>query len=153
MAQTPAEYQTLPEITEIMKTIVSINSTHFSGVDVDVVRAYAITNKDRSEKQKKMWDLKSVPMPIKLDCPYSYYVIVYLSDWDSMLQWQKGMLVLDMIHALPNGLDDEGKVNPMDLKDYSPMIRTFGADYLLKQPKTDILSDPIKWEDEPTNLF
>jgi len=131
-----------------MQELVDLNNEKFYGVDVDKIRAYAVTNKERGEKQKKIWEMKSVPMPIRLDCQYTYFIVVHLSDWDQMLKWQKGLVILDILHGIP-GPADEGKILPMDLKDYSPIIRTFGADYLCDAPEQDPFSGPIKWKDEP----
>jgi hypothetical protein len=148
MAQIPPEYEVLTELTDLMKELVNLNSEKFYGVDVDTIRAYSITNKDRGEKQKKLWDLKSIPMPIRLDCQYTYFVVIHQSDWDQMFRWQKGLVVLDILHGIP-GAGEEGKILPMDLKDYSPIIRTFGADYLCDEPNQDLFAGPVKWKDEP----
>ena len=147
------EYESLDEFSKIAVELSEIHESHFAGLEVNLIKGYVITNKDRGESQKSLWSIKGVPMPILLDCPYAYYVIMFQSDWDSLSKQQKGKLVLDVLHGIPTDDDDKGKVLSMDMKDYATMLRTFGPDYMLNANGPDPFDKDIEWAEAPTNVF
>ncbi len=149
MAQIKPEYEVLDEFTDLAKEILKKYTDQFYGVDLNVIKAVAITNKERPQSSVKLWDLKAVPMPIRMDCKYAYYVILYSEDWDSLEKKHKLLLICQILCAIPideDGEVDEGKVKPFDMKDFATMLRTFGTDYLTKDDVPDVLFDQIEWE-------
>jgi hypothetical protein len=102
-------------------------------------------NKSRKEG-KALWSIKSCPSPFDLDCPYKYGVVIYQEDWVELSEKHKALLVSDVLFSLVGADTDVGKVNQFDLKDYRPMIRTFGADYLFTDNVPDILNEDIQWK-------
>ena len=142
--QIKAEYEEVQDFATIANKLVQKYPGIFFELDVNKVKCVGIVNKERSSR-KKMWEVKAVPMPISMDCPYSYYIIVHLSDWTEMEDKHKYLLIADALLAIPTNEENEGKVNGFDLKDYDVMIRTFGVDYLEKTSVPDIIKNNIEW--------
>jgi acyl-CoA thioesterase len=148
MAQVEPEYEKCSEFNDIAQKIVDAHTEQFQGIDVSKINAVLITNKDRSEKQAQLWKLIAVSQPVRMDCPYAFYAVLYLSDWDGLLMKHKLLLVAQVLHAIPIGEDgmmDEGGVTAFDMKDFSVMLRTFGTDYLIKENVPNILEEDFKW--------
>jgi hypothetical protein len=144
MAQTKPEYAECTEFGNYASQLVSKFPEVFGALDVSKVKCVAITNKDRSEK-KNLWEVKAVPYPIRMDCPYAYYVVIFMKDWTEMDESHKAALVAETLHAIPSSEDEEGKTNPFDLKDYGNMIRTLGVDYMEKDGIPNLIKDDVKW--------
>jgi len=150
MAQVEPEYEALDEFNDLAKAIVEKHSDKFAGIDLAVIAARQITNKDRSEKNNKLYEVIAVKPPIREDCKYAFYIIIHKSDWDILEKKHRLLLIAQALHAInldENGEMVEGKVNSPDMKDFSPMLRTFGPDYLVKDNVPDLLEDEIKWRD------
>lgn len=150
MPQTKPEYERLEDYNELAKKLVERYPDRFFGIDVNRIRAYEITNKDRPESSTKLFEIQAVKMPLLLDCPYSHYVVVHSSDWLSMTEAHQLLLVAQTLCAIP--LDENGemvteKVNTFDMKDFSPMLRTFGTDYLVKEDVPHLINEEVEWKD------
>jgi len=149
MSQSKPEYEYLDEFTELAKQVVSKYQDEFYGIDPDKLRPVAITNKERPAKSQKLWDVKAVPMPIKMDCPYTHYIILWAQDWHIMTRKHKLLLISQILWAIPvdeYGEMNESKVKPFDLKDYYAMQATFGTDWLVKDDVPDILDKKVNWK-------
>jgi hypothetical protein len=144
MAQVKAEYQALDEFTNIATQLIAKYPEVFGSMEVDKVKCVAITNKERKDS-KKMWEVKAVPYPIRMDCPYSYYVILYMSDWSVLGEAHQAALVADVLHTIPSSDDEEGKTNPFDLKDFGNVLRTLGVDYMENDKIPNLIKDNVKW--------
>lgn len=147
MAQVLPEYEKLEDFKKIAQQIISKYQDDFGHIDIDDICCYAITNKERKETNPKIIDTKAVAAPIKYDCPYAYYFVVYLTDWEEMTDKHKYLLVVKGLCSLPNNEDDFalGKIVSVDMKDHAVMLRTFGTDYLVKDDVPNILNDNINW--------
>jgi len=84
-------------------------------------------------------------MPIRMDCPYAYYLVIFMSDWNEMAEKHRKLLVASALLSIPTDEDKEGQVNQFDLKDFDIMVRTFGIDYLIKDDVPDLIKEDIKW--------
>jgi len=142
MPTVASEYEALEEFSKIASQLKNKYPHVFVG-DISKVRCVVITNKERPPAHKSYWDVKAVPMPIKMDCPYSYYVILYSKDWTEFSEKGKRLLVSDILLAIP--AEDDGKVNAFDLKDYATMVRTFGPDYIENTKAKDPIDDTVEW--------
>jgi hypothetical protein len=146
MAQSKKEYEALDEFQDLAKKITDKYPDIFFDVEIDEVRAVAITNKQRPQTRDNLWEIMPVKQPVRMDCKYGWYVVVHLSDWDALDERQKKLLVANALCALPEGDDKEGKTVPPDYKDYGLMLRTFGVDYLTNDDSPDILSTDVDWK-------
>ena len=146
MAQVKAEYAALDEFADIAQKLIDKYPEIFGGIDISTIKCVVITNKDCAEKKKsKPYEVKGVPQPIRMDCPFSYYVILYQSDWVERDEAHKAILVSAILQAIPVSTEDEGKVNTYDLKDYDRMLRNFGVDYMDSDSIPNLLADDYKW--------
>jgi len=146
MAQLKLEYDIVDEFADIASALSAKYPEVFGGVDTTKIRCVAIINKERKDNAK-MWEVKAVPMPIRMDCPYAWYVVIFLSDWAEMDEVHRQLFVADIMCSIPFD-GEEGKVVRPDLNDYSVMLRTFGVDYMDK-PTADLknlLECDIKWD-------
>lgn len=115
------------------------------GINAAAIRCVAVTNKEPKDN-KPMWELRAVPMPIRLDCPFSHYVIVNMADWGSMLDKHRALLIFDVLCSISR--DGEEKVVPFDIKDHAVILRTVGVDYMKRTDVPDIINDNIQWKKE-----
>jgi len=147
MPQLKPEYAALDDFEKIAQQIIDKFPEVYSGIDLSIVKCVVITNKECPDSKKgKPWEVKAVPQPIRMDCPYSYYVTIYQKDWVEMDEAHKAMLVATILLAIPVDKDKEGKTNNFDLKDFSVMLRTFGVDYQNSDTIPNILTDAVQWK-------
>ena len=140
------EYEIEEEFTQLAHQIVDKYPEAFNSLDVDKIRCAKIVNKQRPDKSTHLWKLQAVGMPIRLDCPFAWYVTLHSSDWDSLGETHKLLLVSQVLFAIPTGDDSEGKVNSFDSKDFSIMQRTFSTiDYLQDPSMPNIIEEDITW--------
>ena len=144
MAQIKKEFEAVEEFDDIASKLVNKYPEVFGGVDCEKIKCVAITNKNRREG-KKLWEVRGVPAPISMDCPFNYYIILFMEDWIEMNDNRRAVLVAATLMAIPHEEDKEGKVNNFDMKDYYTMVRTFGVDYLESEGIPDILNEDVKW--------
>jgi len=145
MPQIKPEYEEVTEFPMMASKLVKKYPEVFDDLDINSIRCVAITNKERSSK-KRRWEVKAVSMPIKMDCAYSYYIIIYNSDWTEMEEKNQVMLVAAALLAIPTDSSEEGKTNPFDLKDFDLMIRTFGVGYLDNDKIPNLINENVNWQ-------
>jgi len=147
MSQIKPEYEAVEEFTILAKQVVDKYPDVFYGIDVNLIRCVAITNKDKPAKKERLWEIRGVQMPIRMDCSYSYYVIMYLSDWEEMDEKHKLLMISEVLCGVSKDKNEEGKVNPPDSKGWKLMQRTFKSiDYLQEADVPDILREDIEWK-------
>lgn len=148
MAQVEPEFEAATEFMDLAAKIIEKHSQKFTGINLELIKAVQITNKERGEKNNKLFEILPVKQPIRDDCKYAFYIIIYQADWDNMDRKHQLMLIAQSFHAIAtdeNGEMEEGKVLGPDMKDFACMIRSFGPDYLVKDSIPDLLDDEIKW--------
>ena len=138
--QIKPEFEASEQFSTIAAKIADKWPAVFEGIDASEIRCYLITNKECPES-RKAWELKAVPQPIRIDCPYGWYVIMYKQDWEEMDEKRQAIRVAEVLC----GVGEEGKVNPFDLKDFGVMVRTLGVDYQDNANVPDILNDKVEW--------
>lgn len=142
MAQVDPVYQEIPEFLQIADKLIEAHPDLFANIDVATIACCGITNKDRSEKKTQLWELKAIKPPISLFCPKSYVVVFFQKDWDSLSEKHRHLITADVLCSIPPG--GGGDIKPMDYKDHSVMLRTFGVDYMNRSDVPDLLSDTDK---------
>ena len=63
-----------------------------------------------------------------------------------MSEKHKLALVADVLHGLPNEVDNEGKVNPCDTKGYASVFKTLSLDYLDDPNIPHLLDEDVVWK-------
>ena len=149
MAQDKPEYEVNNEFNTLAVQLVEKYVEKFNNVEVDKVCCVNLTNKTRKDKEgcmERIWKLQAVKMPVAIHCPYSWYVVLHSHDWEEMSEKHKVALVADVLHGLPNEIDNEGKVNPCDTKGYHSIFKTIGIDYLDDPDIPHLLEEDIVWK-------
>ena len=146
MAKQKPEYEVVDEFNLMARQIVDKHAHIFDGIDPDEICCVKITNKDKPEGKKSLWQLQAVKMPMRLHNPYGWYVVIHASDWDDLPEKNKLILVAEILNGVPTNEENEGKVNAFDSKGFKLMQRTFkGIDYLYDPDPPHLLEDDIKW--------
>jgi len=146
MAQIKAEFENVDEFAKYAKGLKTKYPEVFDGIDVDKLKCVSITNKERGKSKKKLWTISPVKMPIRMDCPYSYYVILFATDWAELNEKMRLMLVADVLQSIPTD-DDEGKVISPDMREFAVMLRTFGVDFMDDESKVPhLINDKVEWK-------
>ena len=146
MPQIEAVYEELPEFIDLADKLISKFPEEFANIDIARIACVAITNKKRGDKKRNLWELRSIRPPISLFCQKEYIVVFYSHDWEEMNEKQHSLIAADVLCSIPpNG---KGAIIPMDYKDHSKMLRTFGVDYIdiPENKMPDILKDNIDWK-------
>ena len=145
MPQIKPEYEAIPEFRQMAVKLVDKYPEVLNGVKATEIQCVGVTNKDPKDGRPQ-WEIKPVLMPMRMDCPYSYYVILNMKDWAGMDEKHQALLAFDVLCSIsPEG---DGRVVPFDLKDHAVVVRTVGVDYLARPDVPNILTDDVKWQKE-----
>lgn len=144
MAQVEPVYDEIPEFADIADKLIAKYPSEFGNIDVAKIACVGITNKTRGEKKKQIWDIRPIRPPVSMFCPKEYIVVFFQHDWDSLGDVHRSLIVADVLCSIPP--DGKGTIQPMDYKDHSKMLRTFGVDYMDRNDVPDILSKDIDWK-------
>ena len=146
MAKKKKEYEVVEEFRDLARQLVEKYDAVFYGIDVDKLQCVKVTNKDRPEKNPKLWENLAVKMPVLMDCPYAWYITVYSSDWDAYDEKHKLAMIAQVLCSIPTETDNEGKLNSFDSKDYKVMQRTFKTiDYMDDPNIKHLLNDDVEF--------
>jgi len=144
--QIKAEFEVVSEFASLAKSLKTKYPEIFDGIDVDTLKCVAITNKERTSSRKKLWSILPVKQPVRMDCPFSYYVILFSTDWEELNEKMRLLLVADVLQSIPTD-DDEGKVLSPDMREFSVMLRTFGVDFMDDDSKVPhLIQDKVTWK-------
>lgn len=142
MAQTEAEYEEIQDFGDIADVLIDKYPEDFGHVDLSKLAAVMVTNKSR--KNKTIYQIKTYTPPLSMYASKNYIAIFYSEDWESWNDNAKAAMVASILFSIHS--DGEGKLNPMDYKDHSVMLRTLGVDYLEDSDLPDILNEKIEWQ-------
>lgn len=143
MPQIRAEYEKIEEFATVAGKLIIKYPEILDGIDPKDIVCFGVTNKDPKEG-KPLFEIRTVPYPVRLDVSYSYYVIVNAQDWASYSPNHQALLTMDVLCSLSR--EGDGKVVPFDLKDHAVMLRTVGVDYMKRGDVPDIINDQIDWK-------
>ena len=150
MAKVKKQYEVVDDFPVMANKLVQKYPEEFplSSEDVDGIRCVKITNKD--PKEDNSWKTIAVSMPMLIDSPFKWYVIIYASDWDSYGEKQKAWMIADILHSIDK--DDDGCpiVVPKNTKLYAVMARTcHGIDFMDDSSLPDPIEETIEWQHDP----
>jgi len=145
MAQDKPHYEVNEEFNEMAGKLADKYPEKFSGIETDSICCVNITNKERKGgRNEPIWKVKAVQMPMALHCPYTHYIVLWQSDWDTLGERHKLAVVAETLHAIP--LDEKEKVTPMDLKGYHAVLATLGLDFMEDSEIPHLLEDDVEWK-------
>jgi len=142
MGQVKNEYAEVPEFIKIGEQLVKKFPNVFANVDTTVIQCVAIMNKQRKDGAAR-WKVTPVVMPVRMNCPYAYYITIFNDDWTELDESHRQGLVSEVLCSV--NTDEEGKTNKYDAQYYNVMLRTFGPDYMDDPKLPNLLRDTIKW--------
>ncbi len=145
MAQIKPEYEAIPEFQKMAAKLVEIYPEVLNGINAAEIQCVGVINKEW-KAGKPLFELKTVEMPIRMDCPYSYYVIISCEQWNGRGEPHKAALVMDVLCSISR--EGDGKVIQFDMKDHAVMLRTLGVDYHTSPDIPNILEGKITWKKE-----
>jgi Putative phage metallopeptidase len=141
MSKEKPQYESIKEFDTIANTLAKKYSDVLVNIDANLIRAVKIINKE--PKPGKYYEIKPVPMPIRMDLNYDYYIIFNSEQWDRFDDAHKAILVFNVLYSLDQ---EEAKIIPPDLKDHSLIVRTVGVDYMLRSDIPNILKEDVDWK-------
>lgn len=143
MSQIKPEYEPLKEFRTIAEKLVSLHPSVLDGVKPESITCYSLTNKDPKDG-KDPFSIKAVDYPLRLDCPFDYYIIINGKAWDDLSMNHKAAMVMKILCSIDK--EEPGKLVPYDLKDHAVLNRTLGPDYLQSPTLPNLLEDTINWK-------
>ena len=149
MAQDKPEYEVNEEFNIMATQLVEKYVDKFSNVEIGRVRCVNLMNKPRKEKEgssERIWKINAVKMPMAMDSPFLWYVVLHVQDWEDLSEKHRLALVADVLHGLPNEIDNQGKVTPCDTKGYHSIFKTIGIDYLDDPDIPHLINDDVRWK-------
>ncbi len=145
MAQIKPEFEAIPEFRKVASKLVEIYPEVLNGINASEIQCVGVINKEWKQG-KPLFEIKTVEMPIKMDTPYSYYVIIPSSEWNARDEAHKAALVMDVLCCISR--EGDGKVVAFDKKDHAVMLRTLGVDYHTSPDIPNILEGKTTWKKE-----
>jgi hypothetical protein len=124
--QIKPEYEAIDDFKTIALKLVDKYPEFFNGINANEIKCVGITNKDPKDG-KDVFDIMPVPMPIRMDCAFSYYAICNMQDWMGMDRKHQQVEVFRVLSRISP--ENDGRVLPFDLKDVYTVVKNFGPDY------------------------
>ena len=144
MSQDKPIWEELDEFQVLAERIIEKYPDEFMRVNADGIVAFKCINKDRPDGKAKDYEMTGITPPESFKCSKMYFVKVFESDWEAKSPQQKQGLVLSALFRIDP--EAPGKVGPLDLRDQSVMVRTFGADWQMNDHLPDILKQKIDFK-------
>jgi len=147
MSQSEKTYEEVSEGMEICKKLCEMYPSELWAVRPEIVTVLGVSNKDKSEKNKKL----AVCIPIKgvnkslmqLNSINTRYVIeLYWSDWN---KWTKAQKVAIMFHELLHIDNEIGKTVKHDVEDFRLMVDKLGVDWFDEEDLPNLLENKVKF--------
>jgi len=142
MPQIAPNYEENPEIIRIADQLIDLYPELFGQTDLSRISAFSITNKDRKDNTKPIWEIAPIKPPVSIVANKDYIISVYLDSYEQLSEKHKAALVADVLCSIP--AEGKGKLNPKDVKEHGAMIRTLGVDFMSNEIP-DIINDNVEW--------
>lgn len=143
MPQVAPNYEELPEFLDIADQLVDRFPEVYGNTDLGRIACFAVTNKERKDSSKPIWEIMPIKSPLSILCNKDYVIKVFQNSYEELGDKHKTALVADALNAISE--EGKGKINPKDLKEYAIMIRTLGVDFMDNPDIPDLLNDDVNW--------
>ena len=143
MVKSKPQYTELEEFYDIAKKLSNKYFDLFGTRDNSRIRSFAIMNKSRQDDSNPWWSIIQVREPLCDIFNVDYVFKLFLTDWESLLEKSKYLLVADALLSIDPVNE---RVKKFDVQDHSLMIRNFGLGYLESDVVPDILNDKFEWK-------
>tara|TARA_Y100000034_G_C6882401_1_gene404529 strand:+ start:1584 stop:2015 length:432 start_codon:yes stop_codon:yes gene_type:complete len=143
MVKAKPQYTELDDFYDIVKRLSNKYFDLFGSADSGRIMAFAIVNKSRQDETAPWWSVVQVKDPLCDIFKVDYVFKLFLSDWESLSEKSKYLLVADALLSI-DPINE--RVKKFDVQDHSLMIRNFGLGYLEGDVAPDILNDNFEWK-------
>lgn len=149
MPQEKPQWEELAEFNQIAEKLIA-KYDELGNLDVSKMIAYSCTNKTRPEGKGKLYELTAEKEPVSFTNTKSYFVTLFQEDWASRSEAERALVVLSVLLRIDP--EEPGKILPLDYKDQSVMVNTFGANWVENSTVPNILDKRIELNiPEPAN--
>jgi len=138
-------YEEIPDFLQMAVRLVEKYPDRFGRIEVNRLIAYGITNKERKEDKGKVYGITGETEPQSFTNSKTYFVEMYMSDWDARSEAARLLIVASALSRID--VDNPGKVFPLDYKDQTVMVKTFGAEWENKSDIPHLLNDRVEFND------
>lgn len=133
-----AKQQEWREDTEVQGLAIQVQERfpdELSHIDIGMLRFARFTN----TKTSKAMEIKANSLPIKIDCPYAYYLITNEYAWKQLNDNQKTLKVYEALYQIAEGGCDETSENytalkKPDVRGHSIVLARAGNDWGWDEP-------------------
>jgi len=143
--QVKPTWEEIPEFIQLAAKLVEKYPEKFGSIDVTRIVAYGCTNKERPDGKAKLYDMSGETEPEVFTNSKMYFVKMFMSDWEARNDQSKLLIVASALSRIDP--DSPGKVGPLDYRDQSIMVRTFGADWQDRADVPNLLSDKVDFRE------
>lgn len=150
MAQTAPQWTEIEDFANMAEKLIAKYPERFGKIEPKWMIGYAITNKEKPEGKAKPYEMSGLTEPESFASEKKYFFKTYMNDWESRSEESKLLLVLSALERVDKENPESGKVGPLDYRDQSIMVRTFGADWIHKGRVPHLLNDDVEFYEEPS---
>lgn len=143
--QVKPTWEEVTEFAQLALKLVEKFPDRFGGIDVSRIVAYGCTNKERPEGKAKLYDMTGATEPESFTNSKTYFVKMFMVDWEGRSEAAKLLIVASALARID--IDNPGKVGPLDYRDQSVMVKTFGPDWQDKGDIPHLLTDVVAFRE------
>lgn len=132
------EYIDSADFKEFAAKILSKFPDKYGNIPLEKIRFYALVNKEKSNAKSKTYNIMSVPEPLANEIDVDIVVYVYLTNWASLEDKNKALVVLSALSSLEFD-GDRIRMRGYDVNDHREIVELFGVDYENSPDVPDIL--------------
>ena len=137
------DFERLNEWETISKRLVGKYPERYGHVEADKLVAYIITNKEPAENARP-YEMQTDKLPMRLTNQYDYFVwFKHPQDWHDKPQNVKVALVVSALERIDP--DNPFTVAPLDYRDQTVMLRTFGMGWETNPDIPDALESDLQF--------
>ena len=140
--QVTAEFEKLQEWEDIAKKLVVKYPERFDHVETSKLVCYVITNKDLTDNARP-YEMQTDKLPMRLSNTFDYFVwFKHPSEWHDKPDNIKAALVFSALERIDP--DKPFAIAPLDYRDQSVMVRTFGIDWMCQKDIPNMLDEKVE---------
>lgn len=145
MSKLMNEFERLNEWEDIAKKLVDKYPERWGHVDTSKLVAYVITNKENNEEKGRPYEMQTDKLPMRLSNQYDYFIwFKHPDDWNEKPMNIRIALVISALERIDP--DKPFSIGPLDYKDQSVMLRTFGMSWATNPEIPDALKTDVKFK-------
>jgi len=139
------DFEKLDEWEDIAKKLVDKYPERYGHIECNKLVAYIITNKEKTDIARP-YEMQTDKLPMRLSNQYDYFIwFKHPEEWHEKTDNIKVALVLSALDRIDP--DKPYGVGPLDYRDQSLMLRTFGYGWAYNEKIPNALENDIVFKD------